>query len=87
MNHKWRDILGQRMRVRRVVGEVDLAIETTEGHQDTIVFQIAEVNKALLSISDRVDNTGSVVFDQDDETGEDLTHIFNKRTDKKMKVR
>ena len=40
-----------------------------------------------MSISDRVDNMCRVVFDQDERTGEDLTHIFNKRTKKKMKLK
>ena len=57
------------------------------GHHDTIVVQIAEVNRPLLSISDRVDNQCRTIFDEDDETGEDLTHIFNKRTKKKMKLK
>ena len=65
-------------------GEVKMEFKTDEGHQDSIVFQVADVNKALMSISDRVDNQCRVVFDQDDNTGEDLTHIFNKRTKKKM---
>ena len=69
------------------VGEVDLDIATTEVHHDAIVLQIAEVNKALLSISDRVDNRCRVIFDQDDETGEVLAHIYNKRTDTKMELR
>ena len=30
------------------VGEVDSDIETTEGYHDAIIFQIAEVNQALL---------------------------------------
>ena len=51
------------------------------------MFQVADVNKPLMSISDRADNRCRVVFDQDDQTGEDLTHIFNKRTKKKMKLR
>ena len=67
-------------------GQVDLDIEASEGHHDTIVFQIAEVNTALLSISDRVDHRCRVIFDQDDETGEGLTHIFNKRK-RKRKLR
>ena len=62
------------------VGEVDLEFMTEEGHQDKIVFQVADVNKPLMSISDRVDNGCRVIFDQDDHTGEDLTHKFNKRT-------
>ena len=70
------------------VGEVKMEDFTTEeGHEDSIIFQVADVNKPLMSISDRVDNRCRVVYDQDDETGEDLTHIFNKRTKKKMKLK
>lgn len=69
------------------VGEVDLEFMTEEGHEDKIVFQIADVNKPLMSISDRVDNRCRVVFDQDEQTGEDLTHIFNKRTRQKTKLK
>ena len=69
------------------VGEVKLEFETSEGHQESILFQVADVNKPLMSISDRVDNRCRVIYDQDDDTGEDLTHIYNKVTTKKMKLR
>ena len=69
------------------VGEVDLEFMTEEGHQDKILFQVADVNKPFMSISDRIDNGCRVVFDQDDQTGEDLTHIFNKKTKKKMRLK
>ena len=68
-------------------GEVRMDFKTDEGHRDFIVFQVADVNKALMSISDRVDNQCRVVFDQDDSTGEDLTHIFNKKTKQKMRLK
>ena len=45
------------------------------------------MNKLLMSISDRLDNMCRVVFDQDEKTGEDLTHIFNTRTKKKIKLK
>ena len=44
------------------VGEVDFEFESKEGHKGSIVFQIADVNKPLMSISDRVDNRCRVVF-------------------------
>ena len=65
------------------VGEISLEFQTDEGQTETIVFQVADVNKPLMSISDRVDHRCRVVFDQDDETGEDLSHIYNKKTKKK----
>ena len=69
------------------VGEISLDITTTEGHEDSMMFQVADVNKPLMSISDRVDNRCRVTFDQDDVTGEDLTHTCNKKTKKIMKLR
>lgn len=69
------------------VGEISLDIETTEGHQDSIMLQVADVNKPLMSISDRLDNRFLVTFDQDDVTGEDLTHMYNKKTKKITKLR
>ena len=66
------------------VGEVDLEFETCEGFSEKIKFQVADVNKAL-SISDRVDHRCRVVFDQDEETGEDISHIFDKGSRRKLK--
>ena len=68
------------------MGEVDLEFMTEDGLHDKILFQVADVNKPLISISDRADNMCRVVFDQDEKTGEDLTHILNKRTKKKIQV-
>ena len=69
------------------VGEISLDIETTEGHQDSMMFQVADVNKPSMSISVRFDHRCRVTFDQDDVTGEDLTHIYNKKTTMIMKLR
>jgi len=69
------------------VGQVMMNFKTLhEGHEGNIMFQVADVNKALMSLSERVDNRCRIVFDQDDETGEDLTHIFDKKTRRKMKL-
>ena len=68
------------------VGEVDLEFETREGFSEKITFQVADVNKALMSISDRVDHRCRVVFDVDDETGEDISHIFDKSSRRKLKL-
>ena len=43
------------------VGEVNLEFQTDEGINDSIVFQVADVNKPLMSISDRVDHRCRVV--------------------------
>ena len=69
------------------VGEIDLEIRTDAGQDLVIPFQVTDVNKPLMSISDRVDNRCRVVFDQDDETGEDITHVFNKVTKQRIKLR
>ena len=68
-------------------GEIDLEFTTTEGNQESWVVQVAEVNKPLGCVADRVDNRCRVTFDQDDDTGEDLTCIFNKKTKKKTMLR
>ena len=68
-------------------GEIDLLFKSKEGHKLDWPFQVADVNKALGSVADQVDNRCRVVFDQDDDTGEDLTHIFDKKTKKTMMLR
>ena len=64
-----------------------MEFRTEEGYDESITFQVADVNKPLMSISDRVDKNCRVVFDRDDATGEDLTHIYNKKTKKRMKMK
>ena len=66
-------------------GEVDFKFWTLEGEYENWLFQIAEVNKALGAIADRVDNNYRVVFDKNMETGHDSSYILNKRTKKIMK--
>ena len=68
------------------VGEISLELQTDEGHAKCIVFHLADVNKPLMSISDRVAHRCRVVFHQDDDTEVDLFHIHNKKTKKKMKL-
>ena len=46
-------------------GELDLGFQTSEGTPEAMTFQIAEVNKALGSISYLVDHGYKVVFDKD----------------------
>ena len=64
----------------------ELEFQTEEGYDEHIIFQVADVNKPLMSISDRVDHSCRVVFDCDENTGEDISHIYNKRTKKKMRL-
>ena len=52
-------------------GETDLHFDTEDGQKMNWTFQIAEVNKVLASVSYLVDHNHRVVFDQDDDTGED----------------
>ena len=68
-------------------GEVDIDFETTEGFEDMLTFQVADVNKPLAAVSDRVDNGCRVVFDKDLVTGQDLSYVYNKKTKKVMKLR
>ena len=66
-------------------GEVNFEFETMEGEYENWLFQIAEVNKALGAIADRVDNNYRVVFDKDMKSGHDSSYILNKGTNKIMK--
>ena len=61
-------------------GEVDLKFSTTEGNEETFVVQIAEVNKALGSVSYLVDQGYRVTFDKDLKTGKDVSFMLNKKT-------
>ena len=67
-------------------GEVDFEFTTNEGVEESWVFQMAEVNKALASIADRVDNSYRVVFDKDDETDRDISYMLNKKTKQIIKM-
>ena len=61
-------------------GECDFKFRTIEGNEQNITFQIAEVNKALGSVSYLVDNGYRVVFDQDEATGHDVSMMIHKAT-------
>ena len=61
-------------------GEFDFKFTTTEGTEQSMVFQVAEVNKALGSISYLVDNGYRVTFDQDEKTGADISMMYHKKT-------
>ena len=50
-----------------------------------MAFQIAEVNKAVAAIADRVDNNFRVVFDKDWKSGLDSSYMLNKCTNKVTK--
>ena len=67
-------------------GETEFKFETMEGFEESWLFQIAEVNKALAAIADRVDNGYRVVFDTDDETGRDASYLYHKKTKRLIKA-
>ena len=61
-------------------GEVDFPFESIEGHQSSMVFQIAEVNKPLVSVAYFVDRDFRVVYDKNARTGEDMSYMIHKPT-------
>jgi hypothetical protein len=67
-------------------GEVDLNFITSEGFSESWPFQVANVNKPLGAVADRVDNKCRVVYDQDDD-GRDLSYILDKPSGRIMKIR
>lgn len=60
-------------------GEFDFQFETSEGNMEELIMQVAEVNKALGSISYLVDRGYRVVFDKDMVSGRDLSRMYCKR--------
>ena len=68
-------------------GETDLKFFTSEGKDLNWLFQVAEVNKVLASVSYLVDGNHRVVFDKDEKTGQDLSCIINKATGEEVKMR
>ena len=68
-------------------GETDLHFEAEDGKLLNWTFQIAEVNKVLASVSYLVDHNHRVVFDQDEDTGEDISFITNKTNGEAIKMR
>ena len=68
-------------------GETDLYCDTEDGKKLNWTFKVAEVNKALASVSYLVDNNHRVVFDQDEESGEDTSFITDKSSGDVIKMR
>ena len=58
-----------------------------DGKRQSWVFQVADVNKVLASVSAMVDAGNRVVFDRDDATGTDLSFITCKATGESIKMR
>ena len=68
-------------------GEVDLNFVTFQGFSESWPFQVANANKPLGAVADRVDNKCRVVYGQDDKTGQDLSYILDKPSGRGMKMR
>ncbi len=61
-------------------GEFDFEFKTTDDQKKSLVFQVADVNKALGSISYLVGTGHRVTFDKDMATGKDLSLMYHKES-------
>ena len=68
-------------------GEVDFEFITEDGHKECFVMQVAEVNKALGSVSYLVDRGYKVIFDQDEATGKDISLMIHKKSGRVSRFR
>ena len=68
-------------------GDVEFGFEDKDGKEHSWVFQIAEVDKVLASVSALVDSGHRVTFDRDDKTGVDPSFITNKNTGQSIRMR
>ena len=68
-------------------GEADFEFEIRDGRPSSWLFQVAEVNKTLASVSALVDAGHRVTFDMDDKTGVDTSFITDKQTGVSIKMR
>ena len=68
-------------------GETNLNFEDKDGVKHSWLFQVAEVNKVLASVSSMVDSGHRVVFDKDEVTGMDLSFITCKKTGSSVKMK
>ena len=66
-------------------GELTLNFFTRDGHKSSLIFQCAEINKPLCSVSHLTDNEFCVVFNRHE--GRDVSYILHKPTKKRMKLR
>ena len=67
--------------------EITFEFGSLEGHQESFVFQIVEVNKALGSGAYMVDRGFRLVFDKDMDTNEDLSYMIHKPTKRAVRFR
>ena len=68
-------------------GEADFLFRTREGQPLSWLFQVAEVNKILASVSALVDTGQRVVFEKDETTGVDCSFIVHKATNESIQMR
>ena len=68
-------------------GEADLKFITSNGQNLSWVFQVAEVNKVLASVSYLVDTGHRVTFETDSQTGADVSSIIDEKTGKEVAMR
>ena len=70
-------------------GETDFRFTTGGGdeEEESWTFQIAAVNKVLCAVSYLVDHQMRVIFDRDEKTGVDTSHILNKKSGKSIKMK
>ena len=66
-------------------GEFKLDMFSKEGHGGSLIFQCAEINKPLCSVSHLTDNEYLVVFNIHE--GNDVSYILHKPTKRLMKLR
>ena len=67
-------------------GEIDVEFNTSEGNDESLTMQIAEVNKALASVSYLVDRGYRVVFDKNKD-GNDISMMLHKASNKATRFR
>ena len=60
---------------------------TREGQPFSWLFQVAEVNKILASVSALVDSGHRVTFECDEDTGVDCSFITHKTTGESIRMR
>ena len=69
------------------LGEIDFKFKSVEGHPANMVFQIANVNKALGSVAYVVDRAYRVVYDKNMVTGEYMSYMTHKPTNTTYRFR
>ena len=68
-------------------GEAEFNFQTKDGQEMSCLFQIAEVNKTLASVSALVDSGHVVTFDKDKHTGMDTSFITHKESGRSTRMR